>query len=338
MLLRICLRLFVLAVVTPLGAEDLQVAFPTVTPPSFSRVVGKYGITSAAAPTEVAVESPITLIVRISGQGPEQYQPQRRNLHLFPEGLADDFHLEDVPDDDQAPAPDANERVWTFVYRLRPKHLKVRAIPELRLLYYVPRARSFQSSFAEEIPIKVMPPPQATPAKLDLKVVQAPARFYQLRSVDEVMRDYSPLPRPGFGLLVVLMVLPLLACFIWYRGWRRWQPSAVESAQRRRSRAARLALGSLAKEADDVGQVRAAAVDFLRHRLDLPAREPTPLEVERFLRRLGFAKSVAADWNAFLQTCDRLRFAARPETFATRIGPEAIRLIQEVENDPCVMH
>jgi hypothetical protein len=320
-------------------AQDADVEVPAVTPADFSQIVGKkYEISSSAAPTEVLVEEPIILKVQISGQGPQKYRPERKNLHIFPEDVADDFHVEALTDQDKH---QPGKGLWEFVYRLRPKRADVSRIPELQLKYFVPESKRFQSSFADEIVIKVTPRQPVTAEKLKLKVVQAPARFYQLRPAEEVARDDTPMPAPSPELALAILALPPLACLVWYRVWRRLYPNAAELRLRRRSRAARLAVAYLTKHAPDVPRTRAAAVDFLRQRLDLPAVEATPREVARHLKRMGLAKPLALEWSVFLGDCDRFRFA-RPADALPADQPEnplcgeAIRLIHALEADPCV--
>ncbi len=344
-------------------AQEPPVIIPPVAPPDFSQLVGKYHISSSASPTEVIVEEPITLKVRIVGQGPPEYRPERKNLHIFPADLDNDFHVEAVPDQDHL-LPEKG--VWEFVYRLRPKRTDVARIPELKLKFYAPDSKRFVPSFADEIPITVTPRSEATAEKMNLKVVQAPERFYKLRPVEEVLRDDSPMPAPSPEMLAALLAGPPLLCFVWYRLWRRWYPNAAERRRRRHSKAARLALNYLSKQKDDVPRTRAAAVDYLRQRLDLPALDPAPQEVARHLKRLGIAKPLIADWSKFLQACDQVRYApsarAWPglrysETPAVQTEPasatgvseylnpghpgdfnaEAIRLINAVEGDPCVI-
>jgi hypothetical protein len=318
------------------NAPDVEIAIPAAAPADFSQVAGqKYDIAASAAPIEVLVEEPITLKVTIQGQGPAAYRPERKNLKIFPPDLADDFYLEPAADLDKT-LPDKG--VWEFVYRLRPKRADVTRIPGLHLCYFALReggAGKFQNVYSDEIPIKVSPRPEATAEKLNLKVVAAPARFYQLRPVEDLQRDDAPTAVPGPGLLAVLLALPPAICLAWYGLWRRLYPDAAERRQRRRSRAARLALASLNKQGLDSADTRSAAVDFLRQRLDFPGVEASPAEVGRHLKRLGMAKPLIADWAAFLEACDRCRFApaaAEPEL----LNVEAIRLIHAVEVDPCV--
>jgi hypothetical protein len=316
-----------------LRAQSAPIPIPAVTPLNFSQIAGKYDISSSAASTQALVEGPLTLTVRITGKGPEKYRPQRKNLKIFPDDLAADFHLEGLSDLDKS-APDKG--VWEFVYRLRPKRDDVTRIPGLQLRYFDLDTRQFASSYADEIPITVRARPAATAEALSLKVVRAPARFYQLRSVAEVVRDDTPEPFPDPGLLVALLAAPMLSCFFWYRAWRRLHPSAAERRQLRRSRAARLAIAHLQKQAADVPETRSAAVDFLRQRLDLAALEATPNEVADHLKRFGFAKPLVSDWAAFLATCDRQRFAPEVNQQNSPLSAHAIRLIHAVEADPCV--
>src|SRR5438552_10170266 len=116
-MVRLVLSLLMLPAGLVLSAQDVEVEIPPVTPPNFSQVVGKYRLSSVATPTEVFVEEPITLKVYITGTGPVKYRPERKNLHIFPEDLADNFHLEAVAEQDKV-FPEKG--LWEFVYRLRP--------------------------------------------------------------------------------------------------------------------------------------------------------------------------------------------------------------------------
>ncbi len=191
-----------LVMFTLASAARADDGLPSAVPPHFSQIVGKYAISAAAAPTEVRVEQPITLKVQITGQGPVNQQPQRQRLRIFPEDIADDFFVEDVPEQDQA---QPGEGVWEFVYRLRPKHETVTQIPGLRLLYFAPRIKRFQSRFTDEIPIKVTAQPH-TPAVA--APVQISERFRHARPAEDVLRDDSPMRAPELWVLAALLALP----------------------------------------------------------------------------------------------------------------------------------
>ena len=95
---------------------------PAVRPEDFSELVGSYQITSQARPTEVCVEDPVALTVRITGQGPRPFQPARKNLHLFPPHMSDDFYIEPLPGRDRYIE---REKAWELYYHLRPKRQDV---------------------------------------------------------------------------------------------------------------------------------------------------------------------------------------------------------------------
>ena len=144
--------LIFLAAATPVGAQNAEVEVPPVSRPNFSQVVGdKFQMTSTAAPTEVYIEEPITLHVRISGQALQKYRPERMNLRIFPEDVAEDFYVEAVGDQDNY---EPGKGLWEFVYRLRPKHEKVTHIPVLQLLYYAPGRRNFKARTPTRFPSK----------------------------------------------------------------------------------------------------------------------------------------------------------------------------------------
>src|SRR4051794_14298862 len=115
--------LLALVVAIPARADDEEDdpnAPPLVgRPENFSGAVGSYQISYRAAPTQVAVEEPITLTVRIIGSGPEKHRPERNKLHLFPDEAEKDFYIQGVSEQDRYLA---KENTWEFVYRLKPKH------------------------------------------------------------------------------------------------------------------------------------------------------------------------------------------------------------------------
>ncbi len=82
---------------TTVRAGDL----PAIMPANFSQVVGQYRISSQATPLAVKVGEPITLTVAIQGEGPADHQPERKNLHIFPDDIAVSFHIEPLTDRDK---------------------------------------------------------------------------------------------------------------------------------------------------------------------------------------------------------------------------------------------
>jgi hypothetical protein len=296
-------------------------------PEDFSGMVGAYKIAIEAQPTVLHVEEPITLIVTITGTGPDEHQPERAALRLFPDSMKDDFYIEPLPEKDRRLD---KENAWEFAYRLKPRRESVSAIPALKLVYYHPGRGKFLTTYAGRVELKVMPRPQAVPPEAVIDAVTAPPSFFQLAPVEAPQR--WRLDQPVI-LAVLLLTPPLLAI-----AWRLWtRGNGVRVEQQRRSQAARHALHALANTCD---AARASSIvnDYLRQRLDVPMAEPAPNEVERILSRAGVSKPLRRRVVEFSQACAALRFSG--STTAIHEGPdlsrEARQLIQALEAESCL--
>ena len=296
-------------------------------PAQFSNIVGSYSIEVRATPREVPVEEPVTLHVTLTGKGPAKYQPDRKHLKLFPESWAGEFYIEPVPDQDRA-SPE--EGTWDLVYRLRPKHTKATAIDGIKLVYYDPAARKYQTRYAEPIEITVKPRQPAPELPGNLLVKTAPASFYELASAESMQAVWSgPWTLPAWALVGSVVGSPLLSLVgVWLV--RRF--GRAGRRRHERSAAAGAALESLTvAHGEPVWQILAR---YLRERVGYPAAEATPDEVRRFLRRHGASRAVADQVAAVLRSCDTARFAS-PVIAAGPDRAVVARLIDTLEDDLC---
>lgn len=325
--------LLLLSALAPGQSAD-QVEPPLVgRPKDFSGAVGSYTISMRAEPTELFVEEPLTLTVRITGSGPNpKYFPRRLKLTELAKDVETDFYVEDLPKQDRE-LP--GEKTWEFHYRLKPKHQGVRIVPRLRFVYYdpeLPESRRFQPRFTREtIVLTVKPRPVDVPPPVE-KRVEHPQRFYQLRETD--------LARPASALLswagVILMVLaPPLVCGVWYQIWRRLYPDAVEQLKRRRSRAARLALKALEALGASNDGVAAILTGYLRQRLELAPAEATPPEADWQLTSYGLSQELRERVVTLLRACDTARFAPRDAADNRPLTADATQVILAVEAELC---
>ncbi len=302
-------------------------------PAPFSNIVGSYTIAANATPTEVPVEAPITLRITIQGQGPAKYQPNRKYLKLFPERWANDFYIEPVPAEDRAqPA----QHTWLFVWRLRPKHRQITAIDGIKLVYYEPTRQGggrFQTEYADAIPIKVTAPRPAPALPENVPVRVLPPSFYELPAADAILTPPSSATAWPAWLLIVLLLVPPLLTIVGVRCAQRLAPDRG-GRRPQHSGAARRALAALCVAGDD--PVWIVFGRYLRERLDFPAVEPTPAEVRRFVRRRGASRPMADKLAAFLDACDKARFAGPASDGAAALRDEAGRLIHALEDDLCV--
>jgi hypothetical protein len=296
-------------------------------PENFSGLVGLYTIAVTATPHEVCVEDPILLTVQIEGRGPTE--PERRKLRLFPSEIADNFYVENVPEEDTK-----TEKSWSFVYRLRPKNIEVELIPSLELVYYLPERRKYQTAVSSAIAIKVKPRPEA---KLSSAVspIRAPDYFFELVTGPEVLENWEPGPLSQAWVIALLLLVPPAGCGIWYWYWRRLHPDGACQSRRRRSGAAEAALRLLRSgELRDANQLRAAVVVYLHERAELRHVEPTPAEVNQHLGRLGASRKAAQAFASFFQACDADRFAPSLSARTSSVD-QAIQLILAWEAEPC---
>ncbi len=242
-------------------------------PTNFSHLMGQsFTITATATPTDVFVEDPIVLKVRIHGTPPfpnRDYLPQRKYLNIFPADVEKEFYLQGLPDRDEY---DSASDTWIFYYQLLPRHEKVSAIPVLELVYYnsqLPVLDRYQPSTSSEISLHVKPP--LPPVKV------APESMYHLSDAASVLRQGGDTSISWWG-VVLGLILPPVASIVGYCWWRWLHPDQAGWVRRRQSRAARQALKALHRlDGDAEGRGSGAILtQFLHARLDLLPAEPTP--------------------------------------------------------------
>jgi hypothetical protein len=311
------------------GAQPIVID-PTHQPDDFSKIVGKYSIKASAAPAEVHVEEAITLRIEITGEGPAQFEPKFKDLRLFPAYWKDDFYVQESPEEREVLR---DKKTWVFVYRLKPKHGKVKEIGDIRLCYYDPQSTAkikYVTKFAEPaITLKVTPKPDRSGDKI-VDIGAAPASFYQRIESSRVLAAPTTvvISEAQLGLL---LAAPPLACLIGAVAWRRWFPDKARKARQHRDNSAARAIAHLRGSGASAWD---AVRLYLRERFDFAATDATPMEVAAFLKRRGFAKAVDEQARAFFQACDAVRFNAGA-TAAQPLADNAVCLIEALEADPC---
>lgn len=289
-------------------------------PPQYSGMVGRFTIEATAAPTAIPVEQPITLRVRIRGRAASPNTPQRKRLRLFPEDFAERFYVEPVPAEDRT---DETAGVWEFVYRLRPRSVRVLAIDDLTLVYFDPDVKKYQTRVAPEQPIEVTPPPPADAATLVMPGSTLPAALTELAPPDAVIATAHRSPVAVGTLIVGLATAPLVFWWIGRRFGHRSIPPTGAAGPR--------AIADLARR-----PAWLVVPTYLRDRLGYPAAEPTPTGLADFLARRGFAKAVCEQARAVIAACDAIRYAPAARVDPPALRDAAARLIEALEADPCV--
>jgi hypothetical protein len=331
--------LLVVLLFAPVGlaAAEEEIEPPIVgQPPHFNGAVGTFRISATVQPAEVQAEGPVTYTVRITATGRAHRPPQRPRLEDFT-SFKEGFYLENVgAADGDRPDP----HTWEFRYRLRPKSTKVEAIPGFPFVSYkpgmLPPQRGYQTAYVPEVPLKVTPREQVGGGTTASPPIQAPAEVLDLATGAGVLaRSDDRLPGPV--VLAALVLLPPLACLVWYVVWCRLYPDAARQARRRRSRAAREALAALGRvaahdDADRARQAAAVVTRYLQHRLDLAIKEPTPAEAAAHLRKTGLDEALTQQTAEFFRACDTARYAPQPGPRDDLAGAAA-QLILALEAD-----
>jgi len=313
--------------VSAVCAQDGTAAPPKLGQPAdFSEVVGAFQISADAKPTTVAVEEPLTLTVTITGSAEPPHMPTRDKLRIFPDDVQRDFFVEPV-------AENENNGSWKFEYRLRPKRMQVRIVPSLKLVYYSPRQRRYQAAYSDAIPLTVIARRDAEVSVPGLRVVQAPASFYELSRQDTSESAFAMafLQQTPHNLLRLAAAPPLL-CLVGTWWWRRRQ-RRIDDRARENRKLMEQTTAKLAHVSQDATDVTRLVTEYLRSRMEFPAQEPTPKEVERWLKRCGITKPTRERWRQLLIGFDASRFAPQAQT--KQAGAEAVELVRILENETC---
>jgi hypothetical protein len=309
-----------------------SIEVPTVgVPPDFSGIVGKYQQPKmSATPTDVHVEQPIRVEIRITGAGPVEQEPDRKKIRrILPRSWDNDFFVNEKHDEHRVVR---DEKTWLFVYVLKPKHTAVKAIDDFTLVTFDPEKPSrnkFNTKYANRIEITVKPKLDSE-QKITIVDPAAPASFYEVLSVD-VHDSVVPISIAAWQ-VALFLVLPPILCVAVVFGYRRAFPSASARSQRFRSEAARRALVQLERRSGPAWTVVAC---YLHERFGFAAADATPAEVAAFLQRRGFARPLIKQARAFFQDCDAVRFTPEVGAEMKRLPEDAACLIQSLEADPC---
>jgi hypothetical protein len=324
---------WMLLLATPRAVSQVPDIDPPIVgqPPNFNGIVGRVRVETSVDPKEAIVEEPLMFVVRVLGDASAKHPPRRELLRIFSEEAEHDFWIEPVPDRDVA-----KPGLWEFVYRLRAKHADVKEAPAVKLVYFHPDRRRYQTSFADPIAVTLRPRP-AAPVAGEPKVVHAPAVILRISPLpSNLAAQTGPWLPSAAAWLAALLVPPLLILAgSWFFLWFHPSPEA----QRRRSmhQAARQAIEELKRtDTHDAEHAVETVKRYVSQRFGWTIAEWGPREAESALKRRGLADEARAMCVRFLAAWDRRRFDPRTETTGVAWNAEARAVIETVEADPCV--
>jgi hypothetical protein len=268
-------------------------------PEGFTGAVGRYAVQVTASPLEVDAFAPITLEVRVTGQGIlEELKPAAWSEVS---SLTKDF---DVSPDVDSGRMEGPAKVFRQV--IRPRHEKVTAIPPVPFPYFDPKLERYEVARSREVPIKVkaaktigageaIPSTKEThaPGKAVAAVAAISdrsgigANFREMGAVRSSLDPREEVLSAPFLALVGAPPLVLLGGVLASRALRK------DPRRRRREGALSRARGALAGAAGPDDAARAYQ-DYFRDRFDLGAGELTPAELDAALAARGIDQGLRA--------------------------------------------
>jgi hypothetical protein len=296
-------------------------------PADFGGAIGHWKLDVTAKPTDVAVGDPITLTIKVSGNGNIDTVPMPKL------GPLDGFKTYDPTT--KTTKDDLNttgERVMQQV--LIAKSPDVKELPEVRLAYFDPEARAYKTAVQSPIKLAVK---AGTGGQTTIVSGGGRLRPDEKLGQDIVYLkgDLGPaaptVPFCGSATFWALNVMPVLA-LLGTVGWnRRTDRLRGDVAYARRTRAAKKAR-KLLTSATSYDGIQHALQHYLGDRLNIPVGGITASVVDEQLVPRGVNGELTDRARACFEACDTARFAgggAHPGIQATRdnVG----RLIDELE-------
>lgn len=298
-------------------------------PPEFAGAVGQWKLEVTAKPTEVAVGDPITLTIKISGDGNIDTVP----LPKF--DLGDDFKTYDpTTKTTKNDLNTAGERIFEQV--LVARDATVKQLPEIRLAYFDPIAGSYVVRRHEATPLLVKSGSGTGPTI----VGGGPAPRPKEKLGEDIVYLKGDLgtaiakpPLVGSAAFWVWNAVPVLA-FVGAVTWkRRTDRLRGDVAYARRSRAAKQARKLLteAKSFDDLQRIMQ---NYLGNRLNIPESGITASVVTEHLEPRGVDGALGNRVRGIFETCDSARFAGGGTgTGVDALRSEVERVIDELERN-----
>lgn len=295
------------------------VALPTAgKPTSFSGAVGKFQMEVEASPTNLAVGEPITVRVRISGEG---------NLDsLGPPQLAETRGWKSYPPTEHLQSSDALgiQGTKTYEFVIEPESASLASIPEIRFSYFDPETRRYQSIQHPPIPLTVRPSKvaQAAPSRQAVSgepMTPAGGSQEELRHIRSSLGPIVALnasDRAPWALAFGLLPLPLYWVFSAVKSYRERlanDPVRQRRLQSQRAIADCLAMLKSHAQANQAPEFFAALGTLLQERIGLtlgmPAAGITEAVLEERLRPHGLAEDHLSNLAELFETINQARYS-----------------------------
>jgi len=311
---------------------------PLPPPPdaSFSGAIGQFRLEARLDTTSVRRNDPVTLLVRIEGNG----NPGSTASLATPETAS--FRVFDASSNVQTEPSSSGMGVVRDIQRVFvPLVTGTLEIPEFRFTYYDPDARRFTT--LHEGPFAVHVEGDGFAEGGAASSIAAKGEVKRLRDELRFIHTGTDLARAGEGGIGkgtwVLQLVPMVGLALAWGHRRRTLRFANDRALGRSRQAARQARAKIeagrTKGEEGYAALWAALGGYLADRFDTPSAVVTSREAERRLIEHGCPAGLAERVRVFGDRCDFARFApGSPEKKAGDLLTEATALLDELERTP----
>ncbi|MCP4603252.1 MAG: protein BatD [Proteobacteria bacterium] len=291
-------------------------------PPGFNPAnVGTYNFKAKADQTEVKVGEPVTLTLKVRGDG------NLRNL-VMPELTEVTGFKTYAPESEVNVRTQGESITGTRSNRVLmiPKEPGEYVVPKISWSYYDPRRGKYKTVSSRPQKVVVHPSQSSTPGSVAQAQGQAPAQSAvgqdrlnrQLRSILsradlEAGSGTHIVTRPWFLGLAIGVPLLYLGVILISRTRRKLAEGQVKGRSKRADTRALRRLAQLSKNANEstnfFAELERILIDFLEDRLEVPIAGDTMADLRTRLGARGFTPDHAEKVATEMESCDFARFA-----------------------------
>lgn len=281
-------------------------------PSSFTGAVGKFDFNVAVSPLEVKVGDPVTLRMKVEGEG-------NKNSIAFPRiNTTDKFKVYE---------PQVREEGSSKVLEqvIIPNSASVTEIPAIEFSYFDADLKKYQTIVKGPFPVAVKEAEKGQ----DFKIVQFEKPFQETtdvlgQDIIFIKEKMMGLKNTGYHfyrtliyrLFIVVLILLWGGSFIWHQNNLRLQTDEVyakklmapKQAQKGLKQALRFLSSSKQKEFYDI--LFKTLQQYLSYKLHLPIGNTVIDNVETALRQRGIGNSVLEDIKNIFMECEAVRYAS----------------------------
>lgn len=302
-------------------------------PEGFTGAIGRFQINVEASPKEVKAGDPVTLRVRISGQG------NFSTVNSFSLSDPDGFKVYEAQSS-------LKDNVKTFEQVLIPKSEKVVEVPRINFSFFDPGSGRYEVASGGPIPLKVSPPDKqeqgpiidavsVSGEKAQAKEVLGRDIVYIKDSLGKVKKKGEFLYKNFVFMVFNLFLLMLYFCLVFLN--KRSERLKTDLRYARRMRASKKAKSGIARsrkllEADKIREfydsVFSALQEYIGDKFHLPKGGITFDAVDNFLREKGINSDILAKLKEVFRDCDVARYA--PADLGKQDMEKALRQLEEI--------